>query len=88
MRFPFLPNIFHGPQSANRAEESKILLFRRTPRLRRPKVRSARMLPDSNDDPRTLGIWASRLTMRSASGGTRIFNANTGTWFAPTNPKP
>ena len=56
--------------------------------MRRPKARSARMIPDSNDDPRTPGIWASRLTMRSASGGTRIFNANTGTWLAPTNPKP
>ena len=33
-------------------------------------------------------IWMSRLTMHSASGGTRIFSANTGTWLAPTNPKP
>jgi hypothetical protein len=39
-------------------------------------------------DPRTLGIRVSRLTMRSASGGTRVFNANTGTWLAPTNAKP
>jgi hypothetical protein len=46
-----------------------------------------RVIPGSTD-PRTLGIQVSRLTMRSASGGPRIFNANTGTWLAPTNPKP
>jgi hypothetical protein len=33
-------------------------------------------------DPRTLGIRVSRITMRSASGGSRAFNANTGAWLA------
>jgi len=45
------------------------------------------MIPDSNDDPRTLGIRVSRVTMRSTSGGKRIFDANTRTWLAPTNSK-
>jgi hypothetical protein len=45
------------------------------------------VIPGSTD-PRTLGIHVSRVTMHSASAGTRIFNANTGTWLAPTNPKP
>jgi hypothetical protein len=31
-------------------------------------------------DPRTLGIRVSRITMRRAAAGTRIFNANRGTW--------
>ena len=34
-------------------------------------------------DPRTLGIQLSRLTMRSASGGNKTFDANTGTWVSP-----
>jgi hypothetical protein len=46
-----------------------------------------RVLPGSTD-PRTLGIQVSQVTMRSASGGTNIFNANTGAWLAPTKPKP
>jgi hypothetical protein len=46
-----------------------------------------RVIPGSTD-PRTLGIQVFRVTMRSAAGGTRGFNANTGTWLAPTNPKP
>jgi Pectate lyase superfamily protein len=46
-----------------------------------------RVIPGSND-PRTLGIQVSRLTMRSASGAMRIFNANSGTWLAPTKPQP
>jgi hypothetical protein len=39
-------------------------------------------------DTRTLGIQVFRVTMRSASGGTNVFNANTGTWLAPRQPKP
>ena len=39
-------------------------------------------------DPRTLGILVSRITMRSVSGGTNVFNANTGVWLAPTIAKP
>jgi hypothetical protein len=46
-----------------------------------------RVIPGSTD-PRTLGIQVSRVTMRSHSGGTNIFNANTGAWLAPTEPKP
>jgi hypothetical protein len=36
-----------------------------------------RVIPGSND-ARTLGIQVFRVTMRSASGGTKVFNANTG----------
>jgi len=46
-----------------------------------------RVLPGSTD-PRTLGIQVSRVILRSASGGTNIFNANNGAWLAPTKPKP
>jgi hypothetical protein len=46
-----------------------------------------RVIPGSTD-PRTLGIQVSRVTMCSASGGTNIFNANTGLWLPPTKPKP
>jgi hypothetical protein len=45
------------------------------------------VIPGSTD-PRTLGIQVSRVTMRSASGGTNILNANTGKWLAPAKPKP
>jgi hypothetical protein len=40
------------------------------------------VIPGSGDR-RTLGIQLSRVTMRSASAGTNVFNANTGTWLAP-----
>jgi hypothetical protein len=46
-----------------------------------------RVIPGSND-ARTLGIQVFRVTMRSASGGTKVFNANTGAWLAPTKLKP
>ncbi len=46
-----------------------------------------RLLPGSTD-PRTLGIQVSRVTMRNASGGARVFNANTGDWIEPAKPKP
>jgi hypothetical protein len=46
-----------------------------------------RVIPGSTD-PRTLGIQVSRVTMRSASGSARVFNANTGTWLAPAQTKP
>ncbi len=46
-----------------------------------------RVIPGSAD-PRTLGIQVSRITMRSNSGSTNIFNANTGAWLAPTKPRP
>jgi hypothetical protein len=39
-------------------------------------------------DPRTLGIQVSRITMRAASAGTNIFNANKGTWPEPEGTKP
>ena len=45
------------------------------------------VIPDSKD-PRTLGIQVSRITMRAASAGTNVFNANKGTWLAPTEAKP
>ena len=41
-----------------------------------------RVIPGSKD-PRTLGIQVFKVTMRNASGGTNVFNANTGTWLAP-----
>jgi hypothetical protein len=36
--------------------------------------------PGSND-PRTLGIQVSRITMRARASGTNTFNANTGEWL-------
>ena len=39
-------------------------------------------------DTRILGVQVFRVTMRSASGGKSIFNANTGRWLAPARPKP
>jgi hypothetical protein len=45
------------------------------------------VVPGSKD-PRTLGIQVSRITMRAASAGTNVFNANKGTWLAPTEAKP
>ncbi len=45
------------------------------------------VIPGSKD-PRTLGIRVSRVTMRNASGGTNVFNANTGRWLAPARPTP
>ncbi|MGA2866836.1 MAG: hypothetical protein ABSF95_20375 [Verrucomicrobiota bacterium] len=36
--------------------------------------------PGSND-PRTLGIQVSRITMRARGSGTNTFNANTGEWL-------
>jgi hypothetical protein len=44
-----------------------------------------RVIPGSND-ARSLGIQVFRVTMRGTSGGTNIFNANTGTWLAPAKP--
>jgi hypothetical protein len=46
-----------------------------------------RVISGSSDE-RTLGIQVFRVTMRSASGGTNVFNANSGTWLAPATPKP
>jgi hypothetical protein len=46
-----------------------------------------RLLPGSTD-LRTLGIRVSLATMRSASGGTKIFNANNGDWIELGKPKP
>jgi len=40
------------------------------------------VIPGSKD-PRTLGIQVTRITLRNASAGTNVFNANTGTWLAP-----
>ena len=45
------------------------------------------VIPGSNDAS-SLGIQVFRVTMRSASGGTNVFNANRGTWLAPAKPKP
>ena len=46
-----------------------------------------KVVPGSKD-PRTLGIQLSRITMRAATAGTNIFNANKGTWLAPVETKP
>ena len=40
------------------------------------------VIPGSKD-PRTLGIQVFKITMRSASAGASVFNANTGVWLAP-----
>ena len=45
------------------------------------------VIPGSKD-PRTLGVRMSRITMRNASVGTNLFNANKGTWLVPTEIKP
>jgi hypothetical protein len=45
------------------------------------------VVPDSKD-PRTLGVRVTRLIMRTASGGTNVFNANKGTWLAPAGAQP
>ncbi len=39
---------------------------------------------DSKDD-RTLGIQVSSVTMRAKGAGTKVFNANTGQWLAPSD---
>ncbi len=44
------------------------------------------VIPGSKD-PRTLGVQVFAVTMRAAGAGTRVFNANTGAWLAPTKPK-
>jgi len=58
----------------------------------RLELRSAGWVPQQvvpgSKDPRTLGAQVSRVTMRSASAGTNVFNANTGTWLAPAEAKP
>ena len=45
-----------------------------------------RVVPGSKD-PRTLGIRLSKVTMQNASGSTNTFDANKGTWLAPTETK-
>jgi hypothetical protein len=45
-----------------------------------------RVVPGSKD-PRTLGIRLSKVTMQNALGSTNIFDANKGTWLAPTETK-
>ncbi|MGO8930851.1 MAG: glycosyl hydrolase family 28-related protein [Limisphaerales bacterium] len=52
--------------------------------LVRLELRSAGWVPQQvaagSKDPRALGVLVSRITMRAASAGTKMFNANTGTW--------
>ena len=58
----------------------------------RLEVRCAGWVPQQvvsgSKDPRTLGIRVSKITMRAASSGTSVFNANKGTWLEPAGTNP